>query len=363
MAGSGVKLFVSGEVAYASEINTYLMDQVISVFDSGTARDNAFGDGIPTSAGGNGRPLLSEGKFCYLKNDNVVQYWSGSAWIDSSQFVVGDGTITTVKIADNSITSAKIAAGTVIAADIADNTITEAKLTTSVAGSGLSGGNGTALAVNVDSSTIEVNADTLRVKDAGIVEAKLDSGSVTAAKIGAGAVTSAKLDTNIAVAGTFAVTGNVSASANVAVTGNSTVAGNSTVTGTSTFSEVLETVQSLGQATGALNINMLDGAIHFYPTSTSASCSLDFRGNASTTLNATMADNQSITAVVLINSGSTTARPTAVSIDGVVQTVKWFGGLSFPNGSGSNAIDAYTFVMIKTATSTYTVFASQSKFA
>jgi hypothetical protein len=108
---------------------------------------------------------------------------------------------------------------------------------------------------------------------------------------------------------------------------------------------------------------MLDGAIHFYPTSSSASCSLNFRGNASTTLNSTVADNQSVTAVVLINSGSTTARPTAVSIDGVVQTVKWFGGLSFPNGSGSNAIDAYTFVMIKTATSTYTVFASQSKFA
>jgi len=363
MAGSGVKLFVSGEVAYASEINTYLMDQVISVFANATARNNAFGTGTSVAAGGDGKPLISEGRFCYLLDTNAVQYYNGSAWVDSSQFVVGDGTITTIKIADGSITSAKIADGTVIAADIGNNTITEAKLTTSVAGSGLSGGNGTALAVNVDSSTIEVNADTLRVKDAGIVEAKLGTGSVTATKIGSGAVTSAKLDTNIAVTGTFAVTGDVSASANIAVTGNSTVAGNSTVTGTSTFSEVVETVQSLGQATGALTINMLDGAIHFYPTSTSASCSLNFRGNASTTLNATMANNQSITAVVLINSGSTTARPTAVSIDGVVQTVKWFGGLSFPNGSGSNAIDAYTFVMIKTAPSTYTVFASQSKFA
>lgn len=357
MAGSGVKLFVSGEVAYASEINTYLMDQVISVFANATARNNAFGTGTSVAAGGDGKPLISEGRFCYLLDTNAVQYYNGSAWVDSSQFVVGDSTITTAKIADGSITSAKIADGTVIAADIGNNTITEAKLTTSVAGSGLSGGNGTALAVNVDSSTIEVNADTLRVKDAGIVEAKLGTGSVTATKIGSGAVTSAKLDTNIAVAGTFAVTGNVSASANITVTGNSTV------TGTSTFSEVVETVQSLGQATGALTINMLDGAIHFYPTSTSASCSLNFRGNASTALNDTMANNQSVTAVVLINSGSTTARPTAVSIDGVVQTVKWFGGLSFPNGSGSNAIDAYTFVMIKTATSTYTVFASQSKFA
>ena len=357
MAGSGVKLFVSGEVAYASEINSYLMDQVISVFDTENERNNAFGDGISVAAGGNGKPLISEGRFCYLKNLNVVQYWSGSAWVDSSQFVVGDGTITTIKIADSNVTTAKITDLNVTTGKLAAGAVTEAKLATSVAGSGLSGGNGTALAVNVDSSTIEVDADTLRVKDAGIVEAKLGTGSVTATKIGSGAVTSAKLDTNIAVAGTFAVTGDVSASANITVTGNSTV------TGTSTFSEVVETVQSLGQATGALTINMLDGAIHFYPTSTSASCSLNFRGNASTTLNATMANNQSVTAVVLINSGSTTARPTAVSIDGVAQTVKWFGGLQFPNGSGSGAFDAYTFVMIKTGTSAYTVFASQSKFA
>lgn len=58
---------------------------------------------------------------------------------------------------------------------------------TLTAGAGLTGG-GTLAAdrtfdVNVDASTIEINADILRVKDSGITAAKLASDSVTAAKI------------------------------------------------------------------------------------------------------------------------------------------------------------------------------------
>lgn len=70
-----------------------------------------------------------------------------------------------------------------VSTTVANNTINENKLTTSVAGDGLSGGNGTALAVNVDNSTIEINSDTLRVKDLGIVTAKIADANVTATKI------------------------------------------------------------------------------------------------------------------------------------------------------------------------------------
>ena len=62
---------------------------------------------------------------------------------------------------------------------VKDAGITEAKLATSVAGDGLAGGGGTALSVNVDDSTIETNADTLRVKDSGITNDKLTNSSVT----------------------------------------------------------------------------------------------------------------------------------------------------------------------------------------
>lgn len=71
-----------------------------------------------------------------------------------------------------------------ISASVKTNSIDETHLTASVAGAGLSGGNGSALAVNVDDSTIEINTDTLRVKDLGIGTAKLGATSVTAAKLG-----------------------------------------------------------------------------------------------------------------------------------------------------------------------------------
>jgi len=55
---------------------------------------------------------------------------------------------------------------------VVDASIDENKLATSVAGDGLSGGGGSALSANVDDTTIEINTDALRVKDAGITEAK-----------------------------------------------------------------------------------------------------------------------------------------------------------------------------------------------
>ena len=55
------------------------------------------------------------------------------------------------------------------------NTIGPTHLTTSVAGNGLAGGNGTALSVNVDGSTLEINTDSLRVKDAGVGRAKFNA--------------------------------------------------------------------------------------------------------------------------------------------------------------------------------------------
>lgn len=61
-----------------------------------------------------------------------------------------------------------------------------------LAGDGLGTSGTCTLKVNVDASTIEINADTLRVKDGGITTAKLADGAVTTAKIADNAVTSAK---------------------------------------------------------------------------------------------------------------------------------------------------------------------------
>ena len=56
---------------------------------------------------------------------------------------------------------------------VSDAGITGTQLNASVAGAGLAGGAGSALSVNVDDSTIEINADSLRVKDSGVTLAKI----------------------------------------------------------------------------------------------------------------------------------------------------------------------------------------------
>jgi hypothetical protein len=63
------KTFVNGFPLNASELNEYLMSQVVAVFVDSTARSAA----IET-------PL--EGQLTYLTGTNVFQYYNGSAWTD-----------------------------------------------------------------------------------------------------------------------------------------------------------------------------------------------------------------------------------------------------------------------------------------
>lgn len=80
MAGLGIKVFNDGATLTAAEINGYLMDQSVSVFEDASDRDASFG--------GSGEPTLSEGRLCYLKSTKVVQYYNGSQWLDSDSFAI-----------------------------------------------------------------------------------------------------------------------------------------------------------------------------------------------------------------------------------------------------------------------------------
>ena len=60
--------------------------------------------------------------------------------------------------------------------------------------------------------------------------------------------------------------------------------------------------------------------------------------------------------------GSTAYYLNAYQVDGSSVTPKWQGG-SAPTGGNASSIDSYTFTIIKTADATFTVLASQTKFA
>ena len=117
-------------------------------------------------------------------------------------------------------------------------------------------------------------------------------------------------------------------------------------------------------ATGTINVDLASSAIHYYTANSTADWTFNFRGDSSTTLNSTLNVGGTISVAFMITNGSTAYKPaaTSVQIDGVTVTPKWNGGTA-PASGNANSIDVYTFTIIKTASATYTVLGTQSKFA
>jgi hypothetical protein len=117
-------------------------------------------------------------------------------------------------------------------------------------------------------------------------------------------------------------------------------------------------------ATGTINVDLASSAIHYYTANASADWTFNFRGDGSTTLNSMLNVGGTISVAFMITNGSTAYKPlsTSVTIDGVTVTPKWNGGTA-PSAGNANSIDVYTFTIIKTASATYTVLGTQSKFA
>lgn len=70
MAGLGRKTFTAGEVLTAANVQGYLQDQVVQVYASSAARSSALGTAV------------SEGMISFLTDTDLLQYYSGSTWVN-----------------------------------------------------------------------------------------------------------------------------------------------------------------------------------------------------------------------------------------------------------------------------------------
>jgi hypothetical protein len=123
------------------------------------------------------------------------------------------------------------------------------------------------------------------------------------------------------------------------------------------------TTVSATAATGTINYDALTQGVLYYTTNASANWTLNIRGNSTTTLNSILAVGDAITVTHLVQQGATAYYNNVVQIDGSSVTPKYQGGTAWAAGNASS-IDAYVYTVVKTAaTPTYTVFASQTKFA
>jgi hypothetical protein len=69
MAGAGYKLFTTGSVLTAAQVNTFLQEQTVMRFANATARTTALSG------------VLAEGMMSYLDDTNSVEVYNGSAWV------------------------------------------------------------------------------------------------------------------------------------------------------------------------------------------------------------------------------------------------------------------------------------------
>lgn len=115
-------------------------------------------------------------------------------------------------------------------------------------------------------------------------------------------------------------------------------------------------------ATGTINYDVTTQSVLYYTSNASANWTVNFRASSGTSLNTAMATGDVVTVAFLVTQGSTAYYNSAVQVDGSSVTPKYQGGTAWSSGNASG-IDAYTYTIVKTASATFTVFASQTKFA
>jgi len=130
-----------------------------------------------------------------------------------------------------------------------------------------------------------------------------------------------------------------------------------------TLSAAAETVTiAATAATGTVNFDVSTQSILYYTSNASANWTLNIRGSSSVALNSIMSTGQSVTVTHLVTQGGTAYYNSALTVDGSSVTPKWSGGTA-PSAGNANSVDVYTYTLIKTGSGSFTVFASQTRYA
>jgi hypothetical protein len=114
-------------------------------------------------------------------------------------------------------------------------------------------------------------------------------------------------------------------------------------------------------ATGTLNYDVTTQSVWYYTSNASANYTMNFRGNATTSLNTLMTTGDSLTVVFLNTNGATAYYNNVVNVDGSAVTPKYQGGTAWSAGNASS-VDAYSYTIVKTGSAAFTIFASQTQF-
>jgi hypothetical protein len=115
-------------------------------------------------------------------------------------------------------------------------------------------------------------------------------------------------------------------------------------------------------ATGAIDLDVLTASVNIRTVDATGNWTINVRGDVSTTLDSIMTTGEQISVVFESPQGATAYYPTAFNVDGSAVTPLWLGGTA-PSSGNINSNDVYVYTIRKTGAATFTVLASQNKYA
>ena len=160
----------------------------------------------------------------------------------------------------------------------------------------------------------------------------------------------------VGLGNTTTTVGNLTLSNPTIVNANNGTYANVTIT---TIQEPANVTATAANAT--VNFDILSNVVQYFTSNAAGNWTVNFRGNATTTFNNAVPNNTSISATLMTTQGGTAYYNSAITVDGNSVTPKWQGGTA-PTSGNASGVDSYTYVIIKTGSNAYTVFASQTQF-
>lgn len=158
--------------------------------------------------------------------------------------------------------------------------------------------------------------------------------------------------------------------AGVSLSADNTWTGTQTFNGTTSKEAVvlLNAAETTNIVAGTTNGNATayfnTASVNYYTSNNSANWTQNLIFASGVSLDSVLSTGQSMTMAILSTNGGTAYYPTSIQVDGSTSgvTTKWQGGTA-PSSGNASSIDVYTYTVIKTASATFTVLASQTKFA
>jgi hypothetical protein len=113
--------------------------------------------------------------------------------------------------------------------------------------------------------------------------------------------------------------------------------------------------------TGTQAVNLDNGMVHYFQSSSTGTWKPNFRVNSTNTLNNAMGTGDVVSPTMIVNKSNTAHYADTIQVDGTDVTPEWLGGAP-TEGGGNNTWDIYSYTIIKTGNAAFKCFASVSNY-